>query len=70
MASGKITQVIGPVVDIEFDPQQLPQISSAVSVPREGQGELIVEVAQHLGDNVVRCVAMDNTDGQIGRAHV
>jgi len=63
MAEGRISQVIGPVVDVEFDPQQLPEISNAISVPRAGQDSLIIEVAQHLGDNVVRCVAMDNTDG-------
>jgi len=63
MAEGRVSQVIGPVVDVEFDPQQLPNISNAVSIARAGQDSLIIEVAQHLGDNVVRCVAMDNTDG-------
>jgi F-type H+-transporting ATPase subunit beta len=65
MAEGKINQVIGPVVDVEFAPQQLPAIANALSVDRAGQTSLIVEVAQHLGDNVVRCVAMETTDGLV-----
>jgi F-type H+-transporting ATPase subunit beta len=63
MAEGKVTQVIGPVVDIEFAPNELPEISNAIGITRDGMDDLIVEVAQHLGDNVVRCVAMDGTDG-------
>ncbi len=65
MAEGKINQVIGPVVDVEFAPQQLPSIANALSIEREGQTSLIIEVAQHLGDNVVRCVAMETTDGLV-----
>ena len=65
MAEGRINQVIGPVVDVEFAPQQLPAIANAVSVDREGQTSLIMEVAQHLGDNVVRCIAMETTDGLV-----
>src|SRR5215213_8141969 len=65
MAEGKINQVIGPVVDVEFAPQELPSIANALSIEREGQTSLIVEVAQHLGDNVVRCVAMETTDGLV-----
>jgi len=62
-AVGKVVQVIGPVVDVEFSPGELPEIYSALDIQREGQGPLVVEVQQHLGDEWVRCVAMDTTDG-------
>ena len=67
MAKGKIVQVIGPVVDIEFAPDHLPGIYNAVIIPSpEGNDKtLTVEVMQHLGDNVVRCVAMSSTDGLV-----
>jgi len=61
---GKITQIIGPVVDIEFRPEELPALYNAVHVEQESDGTtLTLEVAQHLGDNVVRCIAMAPTDG-------
>lgn len=64
---GKIIQIIGPVIDIEFQEGQLPKIYNAVRIPRlstEGvQEDLIVEVQQHLGEDRVRAVAMDSTDG-------
>jgi F-type H+/Na+-transporting ATPase subunit beta len=66
MNQGKIVQVIGPVVDIDFSGGALPSILSAVRIPRKGEHgdeDLIVEVQQHLGDNRVRTVAMDSTDG-------
>jgi F-type H+-transporting ATPase subunit beta len=60
---GEVLQIIGPVVDIEFPPEELPALYNAVRV-KTGEGEpLVLEVAQHLGDNVVRCVAMAPTDG-------
>ena len=66
---GKIIQIIGPVVDIEFDGTHLPKIYNAIRIPRtstEGKvEELIVEVQQHLGENRVRSVAMDSTDGLV-----
>jgi F-type H+-transporting ATPase subunit beta len=65
---GKISQVIGAITDIEFPEGQLPNILNAIRVkdPNRPAGEeLIVEVAQQLGDNVVRCVAMDSTDGLV-----
>ncbi len=66
---GKIAQVIGPVVDVEFSEGELPPIFGALKItnPRidETEENLIVEVAQHLGDEVVRCVAMDTTDGLV-----
>lgn len=66
MNTGKVIQVIGPVVDIEFPAEQLPAIYNAVRIEGESAGNkinLIVEVMQHLGDNTVRCVAMSSTDG-------
>ncbi len=60
---GQVVQVIGPVVDVEFPAETLPKIYDAVEIPRDGQESLVVEVQQHLGNNWVRCVAMDSTDG-------
>src|SRR5690606_32664032 len=61
---GSISQILGGVVDVAFPPDSpLPDIFDAIRVPREGQDDLILEVQQHLGDNNVRCVAMDSTDG-------
>ncbi len=65
---GKIVQVIGAIVDIEFEEGKLPNILNAIRIldPNKSEEEqLIVEVAQQLGDNVVRCVAMDTTDGLV-----
>ncbi len=62
-AGGKITQVIGAVVDVQFT-TQLPDILNALETTNNGQ-RLVLEVAQHLGDNVVRTVAMDQTDGLV-----
>lgn len=59
---GKICQVIGPVVDIEFDPERLPSLLSAITI-QNGEEQLTVEVAQHIGDDVVRCIALGATDG-------
>ncbi|MCM2286274.1 MAG: F0F1 ATP synthase subunit beta [Desulfobacula sp.] len=64
---GKIAQVLGAVVDVEFEPGKLPPVLTALTVtnPTIGNEEdnLVIEVAQHLGDNVVRCIGMDVTDG-------
>lgn len=66
---GKIIQVIGPVVDVEFESGDLPEILNALFVTNPGiddvEENLVIEVAQHLGDNVVRCIAMDQTDGLV-----
>ncbi|HUE75244.1 MAG TPA: F0F1 ATP synthase subunit beta [Chloroflexota bacterium] len=62
MAVGKVVQVIGPVIDVEFSSNDLPKLMNALNVERDGTN-LVVEVAQHLGNNWVRCVAMDTTDG-------
>ncbi|MDO5734101.1 MAG: F0F1 ATP synthase subunit beta [Eubacteriales bacterium] len=61
---GKITQVIGPVVDISFPPEHLPTLLTAVEIDKHGE-KLIVEVAQHIGDDVVRCISMGPTDGLV-----
>ena len=62
MAVGKVVQVIGPVVDVEFPPGQLPKMLNALEIER-GDAKLVVEVEQHLGNNWVRCIAMESTDG-------
>lgn len=62
-AKGRVVQVLGGVVDVEFPPDQLPEVFDAVEVPREGKDPLVLEVQKHLGNNWVRCVSMDTTDG-------
>src|SRR2546426_3164036 len=63
---GKIVQVIGPTVDVEFEPKQLPKIYNAILIEDKQRGiKLTVEAALHVGDNVVRCIAMDSTDGLV-----
>ena len=61
-SKGHVVQVMGPVVDVEFPRGDLPDIYDAVEIPRDG-GRLVAEVQQHLGNDWVRCVAMDATDG-------
>jgi len=65
MSTGKIVQVIGPVVDVEFQPGQLPAIYNALKIRRDGGEDMTVEVAQHLGESTVRTVAMQPTDGLV-----
>ena len=66
MATGKVTQVRGPVVDIRFPADGLPELLNAIAIHDEKREDaLIAEVAQHLGDDTVRCIAMDNTDGLV-----
>ncbi|NVJ92708.1 MAG: F0F1 ATP synthase subunit beta, partial [Methylocystaceae bacterium] len=60
---GKVTQVLGAVVDVQFD-DVLPEILSALEVDNHGK-RLVLEVSQHLGENTVRCIAMDTTDGLV-----
>src|SRR2546428_12260954 len=60
---GKIVQIIGPVLDVQFEEGHLPQIYDALTVTRDGGGEVIAEVQQHLGNNWVRAVSMAATDG-------
>jgi F-type H+/Na+-transporting ATPase subunit beta len=69
MENGKIIQVLGPVVDVEFPPGELPEIYTSLRVSNAGidkrEGNLVLEVAQHLGENTVRTIAMDTTDGLV-----
>ena len=65
MNKGKINQIIGPVVDLEFKENELPAIYNALKIKREDGSELVLEVQQHLGENQVRSVAMDSTDGLV-----
>jgi F-type H+/Na+-transporting ATPase subunit beta len=63
---GKVVQVIGPTVDVSFEPEQLPRILNAIQIDDPARGiRLTVEAALHVGDNVVRCVAMSSTDGLV-----
>jgi F-type H+-transporting ATPase subunit beta len=65
MNKGKISQIIGPVVDVEFNEGGLPAIYNAIKIHRDDGSELVLEAQQHLGENIVRCVAMDTTDGLV-----
>jgi len=69
MNIGTVVQVIGPVVDVEFPEGKLPNILTALTITNKAiddtEDNLVIEVAQHLGDNVVRCIAMDITDGLV-----
>ena len=62
MAKGKVAQVIGTVVDIEFPPEELPGLFNAIEIPRDGD-KIVLEVQQHIGNNRVRCLALSPTDG-------
>ena len=62
---GKISQIMGAVVDVTFEDGQLPEILNALEINQNGDGTLILETAQHLGNGVVRTVAMDSTDGLV-----
>ena len=59
---GIVTQIIGPVLDIRFEENKLPDLNNAVTIDYDGR-HIVLEVAQHMGDNVVRCIAMNSTDG-------
>ncbi len=67
--NGRVVQVLGPVVDVEFPPGSLPEIYVALRLTNaainDSQNNLVLEVAQHLGENTVRCIAMDTTDGLV-----
>ncbi|MBI4374031.1 MAG: F0F1 ATP synthase subunit beta [Deltaproteobacteria bacterium] len=69
LPKGQITQVIGPVIDVRFPSSELPEVYTALKVTNPSidkrEWNLVVEVAQHLGENTVRCVAMDSTDGLV-----
>ena len=61
---GKIVQVIGAVVDIRFNKENLPNLLNAIEIDNDGQ-KVVVEVAQHIGDDIVRCISMNSTDGLV-----
>jgi F-type H+-transporting ATPase subunit beta len=65
MSTGRVIQVLGPVVDVQFERGHLPEINNAIKVKRVDGSELTLEVAVHLGDNIVRTVAMASTDGLV-----
>jgi len=60
--TGKVHQIIGPVIDIKFDAEQMPQLDNAIEIMLGGR-KIVAEVSQHIGDDVVRCVALSSTDG-------
>jgi F-type H+/Na+-transporting ATPase subunit beta len=60
---GHVSQIIGPIVDVHFESGHLPDLRNALQLDREDGGRLVLEVAQDLGENTVRCIAMDSTDG-------
>jgi F-type H+-transporting ATPase subunit beta len=62
MAKGKVAQIIGTVVDVEFPPEELPGLFNAIEIPRDGD-KIVLEVQQHIGNNRVRCLALSPTDG-------
>ena len=59
---GKVTQIIGPVIDVKFESGHLPNLLNAIEIEHEGR-RVVCEVASQLGDDVVRCIAMSGTDG-------
>jgi F-type H+/Na+-transporting ATPase subunit beta len=66
MNVGKVVQVIGPTVDVAFDPEKLPKLLNAIKIEDKEKGiRLTIEAALHVGDNIVRCVAMSSTDGLV-----
>nr|WP_276307508.1 F0F1 ATP synthase subunit beta [Rhodohalobacter barkolensis] len=70
MNKGTVAQVIGPVVDVDFGRGELPKVMSALYIEREDKTKLYLEVAQHLGENRVRTIAMDSTDGLVRNTEV
>src|SRR6266540_5367091 len=72
-AAGRVARVIGPVVDVDFPPDELPEINTAIEIDRTLDGEtstIVCEVAQHIGDSMVRAIAMKPTDGLVRGAPV
>src|SRR5690606_5725782 len=69
LQNGRSAQVIGPAVDVELPPGALPPINTALTITNPAINDrpdnLVVEVAQHLGENTARCIAMDSTDGLV-----
>ena len=67
---GKIVQVVGPIIDVEFENQHLPELLTALVIKLEGDKTLTIEVAQHIGDDVVRAVSMGPTEGLVNDINV
>lgn len=61
--TGRVVQILGSVVDVEFPEGTLPELFEAVEIEREGQDPMVLEVEKHMGENMVRCIAMETTDG-------
>ena len=61
---GKVVQIIGPIIDIKFSNNNLPQLLNAIEINNNGQ-RIVAEVAQHIGEDVVRCISMHSTDGLV-----
>lgn len=61
---GKVVQIIGPVLDIRFEKNKLPNLLNAIEIDNNGK-RLVAEAMQHIGDNVVRCISMGSTDGLV-----
>ena len=74
LATGRITQVIGPAVDVEFPAGKLPAIMTALTLTNKNiddrEDNLVLEVAAHIGENTVRTVAMDETEGLVRRSKI
>ncbi len=70
MKKGTVAQVIGPVVDVDFEQGEIPPVLNALYIEREDKSKLFLEVAQHLGENRVRTIAMDSTDGLVRETEV
>ncbi len=68
--AGRVTEIKGPVIDARFPKGELPRVNDALRIRRQGERDLLLEVAQHLGDDVVRAIAMDSTDGLARGAEV
>ena len=68
MNEGRVTQIMGPVVDVLFEDGEIPDILNALEIDRGEDGTLVLEVAHHLGEDTVRTIAMDSTDGLV-RGH-
>ncbi len=62
--TGKIVQIIGPVLDIKFEGDNLPNLLNAIEI-KNGNERVVAEVSQHIGDNIVRCISMNSTDGLV-----
>ncbi len=59
---GKVHQIIGPVIDVKFQPERMPNLHNAIEI-KFGEKDIIAEVAQHVGDDVARCIALSSTEG-------